>query len=135
MLETYYDNLINKDLFRDEQEVLAKRLVDIEARLAVAEEEFEIVKKHLEDTLELIGNCHKAYKSAPDSVRRSFNQAFFEKVYVSPNKTDGTKVVISADLHEPFLTLTKSHDLFQDRGFSHGHLVGAVGFEPTTNWL
>ena len=142
LLETYYDNLIAKELFQEAQADLAAQLMNVEARLAVAEEEYEVVEKHLSDALELIGNCYKAYKDAPDGVRRQFNQAFFEKIYVSPNKTDGTKVVITADPNEPFSTLLKQNNhrhnengirSFYDNGYSQLNMVELQGFEPWTS--
>lgn len=133
VLQAYYDKIANEDMLREEQETLSIRLASIEARLEVAETKYEAVEQALAEVLELIGNCYKAYKKAPDSVRRAFNQAFFEKVYVSPNKEDGTKVVVSADLNEPFDSLTKNHRLFDDEGFSQACLVGDIGFEPMTS--
>ena len=130
LLELYYDGGISKDLMREEQETMGKQLADIETRLAVADEEYEAVVKHLTEAIELIGNCYKAYKSAPDSIKRTFNQVFFEKIYVSPNRKDGTKLTISADLNEPFQSLTKNHHLFDGEGFSQRHLVGEMGLEP-----
>lgn len=126
LMEAYYDSLINKELLQKEQSDLSKQLVDIEAKLTVAEEEYEATERHLMEALELIGNCHKAYKQAPDSVRRTFNQVFFEKIYVSPNREGDTKVVIKADLQEPFQSLTKNQRDFCAVGFSQRHLVGVT---------
>ncbi len=141
LMEAYYEGVINKDLLREEQAAISKQITDTEERLAVSEEEYEVIERHLMNTLELAGNCYEAYKSAPDNVKRKFNQAFFGKIYVSPNKEDGTKVVISADLRPPFAGITKNHlckfgkDLHYVGGFSCNDVVGAPGLEPGTNRL
>lgn len=135
LLEAYYDNVVNKDLLREEQENITKQQTNIDAQLAIAEDEYDIVEQQLMATLKLIGNCHKAYQSAPPNIRRAFNQAFFEKIYVSPNKADSTKVIISADLAEPFHSTVKNHHLLKSNGWSQDGLVGAAGLEPAANRL
>ena len=35
--------------------------------------------------MELIEDCGKTYKSAPDHIKRAYNQAIFEKIFVGAN--------------------------------------------------
>jgi hypothetical protein len=32
--------------------------------------------------LEFAGNCHRAYPAAPPKVRREYNQALFDRIYI-----------------------------------------------------
>ena len=60
---------------------------------------FDVVQNHMERALELAEDCHAAYVDADDSVRRLFNQAFFDKLIVHE---DGA---VTHELAEPFKLL------------------------------
>ena len=58
--------------------------------------EFDAIEQNLKKALKLAKDCYAAYQSADDVIRRLFNQAFFEKIYVHD---DGA---VTHDLAEPF---------------------------------
>lgn len=55
----------------------------LEAQIEAGTLEYEQAQAHLEDCLALAGDCHAIYMSIDDSLRRTANQAFFEKLYIT----------------------------------------------------
>ncbi len=120
----------------------------------------DLVKDNLNKAFDLIEDCGKTYKSAPDKIKRAFNQALFEKILVYSNGS------ISPEFNKPFNLLLglknpsvlekqfdsdtsvaketritsikatlplKSRNLdqiFFDQGFSKNLLVRQMGLEP-----
>lgn len=107
--------------------------------------------------LDMTMECARLYESAPDHVKRLFNQVFFERVLVQTDET------ITAELNEPFATITSravqasAHEksttrgsgartltslseasdganvpIFCGKGFSNNPLVPLEGLEPPT---
>lgn len=81
-----------------EQEKLSTQLAHVESRLVGAAAEYATVVDNLNKALVMATSCHSAYMEAPDDVRRLFNQAFFDRLYIDD---DGA----SAELIEPFKTI------------------------------
>jgi site-specific DNA recombinase len=63
---------------------------------------FDTVEKNLDRALELATDCASAYREAPESVRRMFNQVFFERVLVFPDDNAPDGVRVDGELREPF---------------------------------
>lgn len=98
LLQAHYAGAVPVDLLKVEQDRIAAQLAHIEDRLQRASEAAETVEESLTLALDLLSDCHEAYRRASDSVRRLYNQAFFEQIFFSDEG-------ISAVLAEPFRTL------------------------------
>jgi site-specific DNA recombinase len=98
LLQAHYAGAVPVDLLKVEQDRIAAQLAHIEDRLQRASEAAETVEESLTLALDLLSDCHEAYRRASDSVRRLYNQAFFEQIFISDEG-------ISAVLAEPFRTL------------------------------
>jgi hypothetical protein len=53
-------------------------------------------------TVETAADCGAAYQPAPDHIKRTFNQAFFEKIFVVQIVETLADVKIETQLREPF---------------------------------
>lgn len=100
----------------------------------------------------VVENCGQSYKTAPDNIKRAFNQAIFEKILIYP---DGVIVPEYAQpfesLYKPFLSpnnadssvktsllpqwakILKHPSNFFDRCFNKTLLVEISGIEPLTS--
>lgn len=67
--------------------------------------EFEKIGRNLNLALDLTVNCGAVYPSAPDHIKRMFNQAFFEKVLIVEIDEASSEFHIEAELREPFKAL------------------------------
>ena len=102
LMEAHYAGAIPVDLLGREQERISRSLREIEARTSATLTEFETVEENLARALDLAGDCGAAYEEAPDHIKRMFNQAFFEKVFVVQIDESLAGVEIDAKLREPF---------------------------------
>ena len=105
LMEAHYAGAIPVDLLGREQERIAKALQRIGSKIEATKIKFEVVEKNLQQALDLTVDCAKAYESAPDHIKRMFNQAFFEKVLVVEIDETSGEFRIDAELREPFDTL------------------------------
>lgn len=101
----------------------------------VTQDELDDLQRRLE--------CHAIYMSIDDSLRRIANQAFFDKLYLTPENTiDGDpgtpfNVLFNPDVHAAALryhehaadSRTQTGDVV---GLNNDLLVGPDGFEPPT---
>ena len=99
LLQAHYAGAVPLDLLKSEQDRIARQLGAIEERLSAANVAIDDVEANLQRALDYATNCYRGYLAAGPHVRRLFNQAFFEKIYV---EDDDVRVA----LHEPFKTLT-----------------------------
>ena len=99
LLQLHYADAMPVDLFKEEQQRIARELENARRQLQAVSLEFDTIEDNLNRALELARDCHAAYKAATPKVRRLFNQAFFEKIYIDD---DGQ---VTHDLAEPFRTL------------------------------
>ncbi len=98
------------DLPGREQERIGKALQQITAKFDAQKTEFETVNQNLRLALLLAVDCGPAYKSAPDPIKRLFNQAFFEKVFVMQFDEYPGEIRVMAQHRAPFDVLL-SRDL------------------------
>ena len=118
--------------------------MDIDLKLAALEQNYEVVERNLDAVLQFVANVGKLYKTAPEHIKRMFNQIFFEKTLVSAN--DDVKPQ-NAPLFEAILSpqakqLAISSELFGQTltqkmlsyviCLSNILLVPRAGFEPAT---
>ncbi len=142
LLQAHYSGAIPIDLLRTEQERISRRLAFLDVQIEAGDMEYDQAKAHLDDCLALAGNCHKLYTSLDDSLRRTANQAFFDKLYVQDdNRVEG-------QIGEPFTIffdpeiqkLALRRKVEGESGtqtstvarLNNNHLVGLTGFEPAT---
>lgn len=89
LLQAHYAGAIPIDILKNEQDRLAKELVAVESRLGIFISDLAGAEKLIADMFELAENCAKAYIQAPDHIKRTFNQVFFDKVYVVHDQKNG----------------------------------------------
>ncbi|MGW0019947.1 recombinase family protein [Rhodococcus sp. NPDC003382] len=99
LLQAHYAGAVPLDLLKSEQDRIARQLGAVEERLSAANVAIDDVEANLQRALDYATNCYRGYLAAGPHVRRLYNQAFFEKIYV---EDDDVRVT----LHEPFKTLT-----------------------------
>ena len=99
LLHLHYADAVPLDLFKQEQSRLTCELENAREQLAGVEVTFDIIEQNMARALELAQDCHAAYLSADPTIRRLFNQAFFDKLYVHD---DGE---VTHELAEPFKAL------------------------------
>ena len=85
LLEAHYNDSIPLEIFKEEQYALQRAKVDIDLKLAALEQNYEDVERNLDVVLQLVANVGKLYKTAPEHIKRMFNQIFFERILVSAN--------------------------------------------------
>lgn len=150
LMEAHYAGAIPVDLLGQEQDRISKALASITNELKATEAEWDTVETNLQMALDLATDCHAAYLSAPEHIRRMFNQAFFERILVLPDDNDRIGIRLEAELAEPFdalLTKAKrpagetsepldssnsSAALTQSICLSNATMVGPEGLEPPT---
>lgn len=125
--------------------VISRQLATISERLEATTVHFSAMERNLELAMELLENCFEAYRRAPDDLRRRFNQAFFEKIYVDE---DGDAL---GALAEPFSTILENRVglraldskepralISQAQGSQERHLVPLEGLDapavPPPQW-
>jgi len=151
LMEAHYAGAIPVDLLGQEQDRISKALARITTELDATDAKWETIERNLGLALDLATNCHAAYASAPEHIRRLFNQAFFEKILILPDENDPVGIRLEVDLAEPFDTLiTKAkrpagvtskpldssiqHSAFtQSICLSKDTVVELRGFEPLTS--
>ncbi len=99
LLQAHYAGAVPIDLLKTEEDRIARRLGFLDARIDAGDIEYDRAKAHLDDCLALAGECHALYLSMDDSLRRTANQAFFDKLYVTADDQ------IDGQPGEPFIVL------------------------------
>src|SRR5690625_4295579 len=146
VLQAHYAGAIPLDLLKTEQDRITRRLDYLTARIEAADIEYEQAMAHLDDCLALAGDCHALYMSIDNSLRRIANQAFFNKLYITPDDTiDGDpgtpfSMLFNPDIHHAALRhheqATESRPQTGDVvGLNNDFLVEARGLEPLTPCL
>ena len=87
LMEAHYEGAIPVDLLKREQERISTGLIDIGSKLDAASLHFDDLERNLQTALDLAENCGLAYRSAPDSVKRAFNQFFFDQIKVNSDSS------------------------------------------------
>lgn len=108
LLQAHYVGAIPLDLLKEEQNRIARQLATVEERLDATRVEFSALEQQLEAALGYASNCYLGYLAAGHNVRRLYNQAFFERIYVDE---DGLRV----ELREPFKTLLAGNQVEPER--------------------
>jgi site-specific DNA recombinase len=120
LLRAFYGSAIPIELLKSEQDRLTREERAAEQELDVAAADLDAWEEVLLTAIRLAGNCHAAYLKARPSVRRHFNQAVLEAVYVKDRK------VARAEFSEVFAPL------FSRPGSNKALKVVPTGFEPVS---
>jgi site-specific DNA recombinase len=108
-LHTEEGDAISPDAFRDERARLQTEIEAAEQSLAETEQRMILDAQQLRMALRLAENVAEVYDSADEQTKRGYNQAFFKKLYVMPERDDeqGREVVqiTGAELTEPYAVL------------------------------
>jgi DNA invertase Pin-like site-specific DNA recombinase len=96
LMQAHYEGAIPLELLKREQDRIGSGLMEIAAKLEASNLHFDIVEGNLKAALDLTENCGLAYKTAPDHIKKQFNQAIFERILVHADTT------LEAELAPPF---------------------------------
>ena len=144
LLEAHYADAISIDLLKQEQQAVERSLADIELRHTALEQNYEEVQQNLDMVLELAANVGKLYKTAPEHIKRLFNQIFFDKVLVhahddvKPEKTPLFEALLAPQtkqlaISSELLLTSDKRLLTYAKRLSNILLVHPARFERTTS--
>jgi hypothetical protein len=86
LLQAFYANAIPLELLKAEQDRIGVAEQAARAELEAAEGDLEGWQDVLRTAIRLAGNCHAAYLKARPSIRRRFNDAVLEAVYIKDRR-------------------------------------------------
>jgi site-specific DNA recombinase len=100
---------VSPDAFRDERGRMQQEIKAAEQSLAETEQRLTLDAETLRLALELAEDVARVYAEADDATKRGYNQAFFKKLYITPERDedlDRTVVRVSrTELTEPYAAL------------------------------
>jgi site-specific DNA recombinase len=152
LLDAHYEDAIPIELFKKEQERLKTALIGIDNQLKLHTNYCQHAQQNFERILEIIEGCNKMYSTAPNYVKRLYNQAIFEKVLIYSNgnlsyeptvsfdpvisiKKQGKKEsTVSSGFFDTFISVPNTLKNFFSAGLNNDKMVGKTGFEPATPW-
>jgi site-specific DNA recombinase len=86
LLQAFYANAIPLDLLKAEQDRIGAAEQTAKVELETTESDLDGWQDILRTAIRLAGNCHAAYLRARPSVRRHFNDAVLEGVYIKDRR-------------------------------------------------
>ncbi len=102
LLQAHYDDHISSELFAEEQDRLRREKITAEKRLQELQTDHSAALEQLDLALQLTDHIQAAYITAQPTTRRLFNQAIFERIWIS------RETVEDAQLAQPFHDLLAS---------------------------
>lgn len=99
LLQAHYADAIPLDLFKREQDRIAVALRGIARQVGTLNDDHDDLQRTLALALDLLEQCPRAYRNAPDHIKKLFNQVFFEKVLVFRDESPKSQMA------EPFAML------------------------------
>lgn len=149
LLQAHYAGAVPLDQLKDEQDRISTALRQITNRLDAAQANYAEAQAELADCLDLASDCYTVYQQAPVSVRRLFNQAFFERIYITDeDEIDSAPAGTFAMVLDPTTqSVARERQLvasgniqtparsFADEGLNLMRRVDLRGFEPLTSSL
>jgi hypothetical protein len=118
LLQAYFAEAMPLDLFKREQNRIAKETDLAQAEIKRAEATDSPYGQLLETALGIIRNARDGYSAADPYVKRLWNRALMERIEIRAGQ------IARVELKEPFA------GLFLCAGSNKGSLVGGPGFEP-----
>jgi site-specific DNA recombinase len=98
LIDAYLAEALPVGDLKQRQQALAVEQRDAERLLELASANYELAQLRLDQALELLEHCEQMYISAPEEVRRHFNQAFFAELSV--DQTGVQRVVLNSPFAE-----------------------------------
>ena len=89
VLAAYLAGAVAVDQLKVEQDRIARELADAKRLLGTSETDWADIEVAIRKVIDVLGNCQAAYTSAPNDVRRLFNQAFFKRIDVDMREVMG----------------------------------------------
>ena len=86
LMNAYYAEAIPLHLLKKEQARIESEMATSENRLEILNAQLGELREVLDLALEIATQCGFGYKTASDNVRRFYNKAFFEKIFVKDGK-------------------------------------------------
>lgn len=141
---------------KSRQESVGAEQRDAQHLIELASTNLDLVEKRLDSALDLLEHCDRLYVGATNGVRREFNQAFFEALFVGVdgvqraefrppfaqlrdftigleyNDSDEPDDNGSNDRHEKLLQNGKNPSSDGTKGSNVSLLAEGAGFEPAT---
>jgi site-specific DNA recombinase len=99
LMEAHYQGAVPVDLLKQEQDRIGDALHQIASRLEASNTHFDDIEAKLGMALDLTNDCALAYRTAPDHIKKLFNQVFFRRILVHQDAS------VTPELAEPFNTL------------------------------
>ena len=98
LMQAHYEGAIPLELLKLEQDRIATGLLEIGGKLDASNVQFDVVTRNLQTALDLTVDCALAYKTAPDHIKKQFNQAFFKRILVKADTSLGPELAPPFDL-------------------------------------
>ena len=137
LVRAHLNGAIPVDLLKEEQDRIASDLGEAQRQLAATNVDWDILEANVTMAVGLLADCGQAYRRGGPQVRRRYNQAFFEALYVDEGSIRYTRLaqpfsaVLPAELRGP-IEEENPDPHGGGRGFSKNDLVGVEGLEPPT---
>ena len=152
LLEAHLNDAIPLNLLKKEQKSLSKQLVAIEHEIRLRAATFDDAYTNLTLVLNMLQDCGKMYRSAPDHIKRLLNQAIFNRVWIDEDgRTDPELSSVCGEIVDTSKRIQKSASasadadsekkLFQpgskffEQGWNNDTMVEHRGVEPLTSTL
>jgi site-specific DNA recombinase len=153
LLQAHYAGALPLDLLKSEQDRLTRGLTLIDGRLERSEDHQASVEANVARALGLIVDCQAAYQSASATIRRQFNQFFFDRIEWDGMKLQSTPSRTFAVLRAACRAAAANgateidwgvwEEALNDSdpgdpgvtGVKETNLVAGAGFEPATSGL
>ena len=116
-------------------------LYDAEQQLLETAVDWDTVKTNLTLAMGLVSDCQQAYRRGGPRVRRRYNQAFWEAIYVDVYGVSYGRLatpfhqVLPSEITERVETTENPDQHRRGRGLSKNDLVEVSGLEPPTSTL
>ena len=152
LLEAHLNDAIPLNLLKKEQKSLSKQLVAIEHEIRLRAATFDDAYTNLTLVLNMLQDCGKMYRSAPDHIKRLLNQAIFNRVWIDEDgRTDPELSSVCGEIVDTSKRIQKSASasadadsekkLFQpgskffEQGWNNDTMVEVRGVEPLSEDL
>ena len=143
LLDAHLDGALPADMYKGEQRTISSQLAAVDERLERLSVLFEDLEKNLEAAIDLASNCYEAYRRAPDSLRRIYNQAFFKRILIWEEEVAEGELqelfeIVFTIAEEDSPSGSETRGEAENTGFSasqgsnEGTLVPLEGLEPPT---
>jgi hypothetical protein len=131
--------MIPIDLVKEERERIEVELYDAEKQLLETAVDWDTIETNLTLAMGLVSDCQQAYRRGGPPVRRRYNQAFWQAIYVDVDGVSYDRLaapfhqVLPPEIKERVETTDNPDAHRRGRGLSKNDLVDPRGLEPLTS--